>query len=207
MNETTRARLINAARRAFTRRGFDAASVRDITADAGANLGAVTYHFGSKQGLYDAVMDAAFEPFEARLAAARAAARAESRAFDRVRCIIEAVFDHLETNPDLQYLVLQNIATRHAVPAALGRLMANVLPELVGHMIAGQAEGSFRAGDPVLLAISAMSQPAYFGMVGSFAPAGVIDAGRASFDPGSIRAHALAFIEAGLARPGAEEET
>jgi hypothetical protein len=152
-------------------------------------------------------MEAVFEPFEARLAAARTAARAEERVFDRVRCIIEAVFDHLETNPDLQYLVLQNVATRHAVPAALGRLMSNVLPELVGHIAHGQAEGSFRTGNPVLMAISAMSQPAYFGMVGSFGPAGVADTVRRPVDATSIRAHALAFIEAGLARPGAEEET
>lgn len=198
---------MSAARRAFAYRGFDAASVRDITADADANLGAVTYHFGSKQALYDAVMDSAFEPFEARLESARADARAASRPLDRVRCIVEAVFDYLETNPDLQYLVLQNIATRHAVPAGLARLMGNVVPEIATHIAAGQADGSVRAGDPLLLAISVLSQPAYFGMVGSFAPAGLAEAVRQPVDATSIRAHALEFIEAGLARRDEEEAT
>jgi len=39
--------LIAAGRALFTERGYDAASVRAITAAAGVNLGAITYHFGS----------------------------------------------------------------------------------------------------------------------------------------------------------------
>lgn len=48
----TRDRILDAAEKLFADRGFSAASVRDITADAGANLAAVNYHFGGKEGLY-----------------------------------------------------------------------------------------------------------------------------------------------------------
>ena len=51
-SQEIRERLIEAARQQFARVGFDAASVRDITARAHANLGAITYHFGSKEALY-----------------------------------------------------------------------------------------------------------------------------------------------------------
>jgi AcrR family transcriptional regulator len=48
----TRERLLDAAEALFGELGFDGASVRDLTRRARANLGAVTYHFGSKENLY-----------------------------------------------------------------------------------------------------------------------------------------------------------
>ncbi len=45
-------RLLNVAERLFAQRGYDATSVRDITAEAGCNVAAVNYHFGGKENLY-----------------------------------------------------------------------------------------------------------------------------------------------------------
>lgn len=56
--EATRRALISAGVTAFAEHGFEAASVRDITADAEVNQGAITYHFGGKEGLYRAVLQA-----------------------------------------------------------------------------------------------------------------------------------------------------
>jgi AcrR family transcriptional regulator len=50
-SEQTRARLVNAAREAFSQHGFQGATVRDICRRADANVAAVNYHFGSKDGL------------------------------------------------------------------------------------------------------------------------------------------------------------
>ncbi len=55
--EAARQALIIAALEVFGRYGFDAASVRDICDRAVANVAAVNYHFGSKQGLYLAVAE------------------------------------------------------------------------------------------------------------------------------------------------------
>ena len=66
----TRTELIAAGRKLFGRRGFDGASIRAITKEAGANLGAVTYHFGSKHGLYSAVLEEGLRPMAARVQAA-----------------------------------------------------------------------------------------------------------------------------------------
>jgi AcrR family transcriptional regulator len=49
-----RGRLLDAAEKLFAERGFEATSVRDITAEARCNLAAVNYHFGSKESLYQA---------------------------------------------------------------------------------------------------------------------------------------------------------
>ena len=56
--ERTRARLISAGERLFAKYGLDAVSVRDITAAAKANTAAVHYHFGSKRGLIEAILEA-----------------------------------------------------------------------------------------------------------------------------------------------------
>ena len=53
----TRERLLATAEELFATRGIDAVSVRDITEAAGANIAAVNYHFGSRRGLIDAIVE------------------------------------------------------------------------------------------------------------------------------------------------------
>ena len=50
--EQTRARLVEAAREVFSQHGFQGATVREICRRADANVAAVNYHFGSKDGLF-----------------------------------------------------------------------------------------------------------------------------------------------------------
>jgi len=50
-------RIITAALDQFGRLGFDAASTRDIAKASGVAMSSITYHFGSKQGLYLACAD------------------------------------------------------------------------------------------------------------------------------------------------------
>ena len=47
----TKGLILATAERLFAQRGFQAVSVRDITAEAGVNIASVNYHFGSKDGL------------------------------------------------------------------------------------------------------------------------------------------------------------
>jgi len=48
----TRQRLLDSAERLFAEGGFEATSVREITADAECNVAAVNYYFGGKESLY-----------------------------------------------------------------------------------------------------------------------------------------------------------
>ena len=54
--EGARERLIEAAARLFADQGFDAVSTRALARAAGVNLSAITYHFGGKENLYQAVI-------------------------------------------------------------------------------------------------------------------------------------------------------
>lgn len=55
----TRSAIIEAAGELFAEKGFNGVTVRDITNKAQANLSALNYHFGTKEGLYhEVVLDA-----------------------------------------------------------------------------------------------------------------------------------------------------
>lgn len=53
----TRARLLEAAIDVFGRHGYDGASTRLLAEQAGVNLAAIPYHFGGKQGVYQAAAE------------------------------------------------------------------------------------------------------------------------------------------------------
>jgi len=55
--DDTRTRLLQTSLSVFARRDFDAVSIREIVEHAGANIAAVSYHFGGKQGLYMATAE------------------------------------------------------------------------------------------------------------------------------------------------------
>ncbi len=54
--DETRERVLLAAQKLFAERGFESVSLRNITTEALANVAAVNYHFGSKDGLIDEVI-------------------------------------------------------------------------------------------------------------------------------------------------------
>ncbi|MGY4689208.1 forespore capture DNA-binding protein RefZ [Salibacterium sp. K-3] len=54
--EDTRGRIIQAAAVLFTNKGFHGTSVRDIAGRTGVNLSLISYYFGGKQGLLEALV-------------------------------------------------------------------------------------------------------------------------------------------------------
>ena len=65
----TKDRILDAAEALFMEHGFEATSLRSITALASVNLAAVNYHFGSKEELFQAVLTRRLDPMnQARVA-------------------------------------------------------------------------------------------------------------------------------------------
>lgn len=192
---STRDDLIAAGRLLFGRRGFDGASIRAITREAGANLGAVTYHFGSKRGLYSAVLEQGLRPMAARV---RAAAAADGTALERMLKIVEAYFEHFRTHPDLPHLLLQEVAAGKRPPPVVIEILQGVRDTISSLQTEGEAEGSVRPGHPVLTALSVVSQPIFMTLVAPMLRAvGPIDLARPA-DRRAALEHTLAFVRAGL---------
>ena len=58
----TKDRILDAAEALFMEHGFEATSLRSITAAAAVNLAAVNYHFGTKEELFQAVLTRRLDP-------------------------------------------------------------------------------------------------------------------------------------------------
>jgi AcrR family transcriptional regulator len=63
-SKVTRNKIIKAAARIFAEDGYDGASIRSIVAKADVNQAAINYHFGSKEGLYRAVLQMALKALQ-----------------------------------------------------------------------------------------------------------------------------------------------
>jgi TetR/AcrR family transcriptional regulator len=96
--------IILAARRAFAAHGFDGASLRQISAEAGVLHTAMLYHFPTKDALWKAVMADMFEALEARFAA-RAAAHSASDPRDLARALVREFVMFCAECPELHRIM------------------------------------------------------------------------------------------------------
>lgn len=109
----TRQALLEAAAEVFAREGFQRSTIREISQRAGANVAAVNYHFGDKEGLYAEVLKQQGELAQSRFPAlaglpAGAPPQAQLAAFIR---------------SFLQRVLSEELANRH------GRMMAREMVE------------------------------------------------------------------------------
>src|SRR3989338_7688116 len=110
--EQTRARLLDAAREVFSQHGLQGATVREICRRAEANVAAVNYHFGSKDGLLAEALN--FAPLKAmQLANIEAGGAPEMR----LRLFIR----------DFMLILLHEIAGEKTGEAELRRCMHSIL--------------------------------------------------------------------------------
>jgi AcrR family transcriptional regulator len=137
--------------------------VREITGRAQANLGAITYHFGSKEALYHAAIASVTEPL---VDAVTKAAERPGTALDRIEAILRAVLKQLALDPGAPRVLLRELAGDRPVPPPMALAMKRNLGVLVRTISAGQRDGSIRAGEPVLLALSAVAQPFFIAVAG-----------------------------------------
>jgi AcrR family transcriptional regulator len=198
MNESgTADLLLDAAEEAFAAGGYRGASVRQITGRAHANLGAVTYHFGSKAALFEAVVERAQSGLHDAIVAA---AGVPGTPVERLQRVVRAHFGFLHDHPRLRRLILQVLLHDGDLPAAV-RYLRRAMGIVADVIAEGQKAGAFRDGDPTLLAISTMTQSVMFNLMRPMLKRGP----GLDLDNAAVRRrvvdHALEFVRAGLVRP------
>jgi TetR/AcrR family transcriptional regulator len=106
-------RLLEAARAVFAEHGFHGARLQDVAGRAGVRHPTLLYHYGSKEGLYAAVIEAAFADW------ARSTEEAISvglEGFPQVAAVVDAGFRFFAEHEDFVRIV------RHEALAGGGRL-------------------------------------------------------------------------------------
>ena len=156
-SDPTRDRLLDAAEVLFAEKGYAEASVREITARAGANLAAVNYHFGDKDTLYREVFLRRFRQLrEERIAGIRATRKTRGRKGPKpilhayVRMVLTALLTEGSAACNLSQLMLREFLTPR-LPAGLfhDELMEPVERELeaaLREVLPGLSEEEARLG-------------------------------------------------------------
>jgi len=95
----TKEKLLASATQMFAERGFDGVSTRDLVAISMVNLCSINYYFGSKQKLYDAVLDNIVDNVKENLISKIDEYKKQNiPAIDKITFIISEFFDYLFSN-------------------------------------------------------------------------------------------------------------
>ncbi len=136
----SRGLIASAAQAEFAQHGFAGARVERIAHRAGVNKQLVFYYFGSKAGLYEAVMQGA----AGEAAAQMPKAPSGEPGVERLRHTFEEFFDALARRPDLTRLIVLDAQHATGLPAAARSAVAHFLNRIQRVVAEGQGNGYFR---------------------------------------------------------------
>jgi len=109
-----RERILEAVAPVFAAEGFAGASTRALGAAAGVNVSTLAYHFGGKQGLYDALVDRTYEHLLAVSVTVPGGTREA-----RVRALVARLWSFARAHRVEVRVLLRHVIDRRRLPEAL----------------------------------------------------------------------------------------
>ncbi len=144
--EETKELILAAAETEFAYRGFASARLEDMADRVGITRAAIIYHFGDKQALYGAVLEAAFHSLAERMSADTGP---DTPHAERVEKMIDAWIEISERRPTLARLFMREVAdSRGEFRPEVDELFKPIFGAVQEAIEAGQRDGTFRAADP-----------------------------------------------------------
>jgi TetR/AcrR family fatty acid metabolism transcriptional regulator len=101
-----RRQILEAAVRAFARKGYHGCRVSDVAREAGVAYGLVYHYYGSKEALLEAIFK---DTWGAMLATVSAVAELDAPASERVRKVSEIVLRTWKRDPDLVRVLVREV--------------------------------------------------------------------------------------------------
>lgn len=154
-SEVTRQRILEAARRLFTERGYFNTSIQDIRLASGLSIGSIYHHFSGKE-------DIARDLFYDTLAFVEGDFRAIGGAYDsaRDRCyhVIRRLFETTEEAPEVMEYVLY-FKHREVLPAEKPICSSRPFELIKGFIAEGIEAGEIRPMDEVLASAALLGMP------------------------------------------------
>lgn len=164
----TRADLIHAGLALFGRDGFSATSTRALAQTARTNVASIAYHFGSKEGLYQACGDEVIRRLSqvaAPMSGPTPATPEEARA--RLRLILTRFVDFLTGAPeaaDISALMLRELTGNGALMDRIYEAMVRPVHGAMCDLVASSTGADAASDDTRLLVFSVLGQAVYFRM-------------------------------------------
>lgn len=150
-----REQLLDAARRLLVERGSARISARDLVAESGTNLGSIGYHFGSKDALINAAIEAAFDEWAEQLASL-VMAEAVATPIERALATWITALESLPSRKPILQAYVDAIAQAQRVPALRGQISAHYdhARTRVAKLVAASLDDGTPADDPRCRAIA-----------------------------------------------------
>jgi AcrR family transcriptional regulator len=199
----TRAALIEAAAPLFAEQGFEATRTRDIADRAKANVSAINYHFGSKMGLYQAVIKAQAEQMNASFPLETEAVRQEEPA-TRLHWLVHSLLRRVVTKNDDHRL---KVCAREFVEPteALDFLVKEIISDqfaIMRSVVAGVLGREAHDDELNRFTVSVVSQCFHYGMAEPMLTRLGVKLPRSEDDINTLAEHIVRFSLGGIAAAG-----
>ena len=148
--------IIDTAQRLFSLKGFDGTSVRDIAEEAGVNVAMISYYFGSKEKLLEAIFEIKIGRVQMRVEELL-----KDNSISTIQKINTLVDEHIEKMMDSQqfYKIMISEQINNTNTAIIQKIKqlkvrnAELITELVKE---GQKKGDFKKKIDVVLMLNTM---------------------------------------------------
>jgi AcrR family transcriptional regulator len=107
MTLTTEEIIINAAKKIFVQKGYAAARMDDIAAEAGINRALLHYYFRSKEKMFEIIFDKAFVQFFSGITGILTS---EKSVFEKIPAIVNHELDMLAKMPEIPLFMLGELS-------------------------------------------------------------------------------------------------
>ena len=150
-----REQLLEAARRLLVERGSARITARDLVAESGTNLGSIGYHFGSKDALINAAIEAAFDEWADQLASL-VMSDPDATPIERAMATWLTALDSLPSRRPILQAFIDCVAQAQRVPALQAQLAEhyNRARARVAGLVAVSLNDDTPADDPRCRAIA-----------------------------------------------------
>ena len=142
--QRTRERVLSAARRLFTERGYEGATIRDIAQAAGMSTGAVFASFSDKSELFDEILTADYEVIYAQMK--QAGANAQTVEEGVIGMFAVAYGFHVDQLPLLQASIAVSWTRSESAERRNRSHLKHIFALLDGVLARGVERGELKAG-------------------------------------------------------------
>jgi len=138
-DQDVKIRLLQAAKRLFATQGYEGTSVRQICEAAGANVALVSYHFGGKENMFQALFETFFPNQEMELYL-----QEDYEPVEGIKLIIRQVTLFRMKEPEMISVLQQEIALQSPRMEIIQKFAFPVWAQLRDLLRAGREQGLFQ---------------------------------------------------------------
>ncbi|MGV8877430.1 MAG: TetR/AcrR family transcriptional regulator [Sphingobacteriaceae bacterium] len=155
--------ILDVAERMFSELGYDGASTRLISKEAGVNMAMLNYYFGSKEGLFSAVFERRVATFQAILQNIN---QEKISSWEKLQKCVDYYIDRIISNSCFHKLIHRELSLmqRSDITKVITEILLKNVVEVKKIIEDGIANGSFKSDVDVEMLIATMFGTKYYVM-------------------------------------------